>query len=54
MRKQRKEVDSSITQGEVIEVIRKLLGDKALGVNEIYPNYLLSLDVQGHTADMSL
>ncbi|KAI3364976.1 hypothetical protein L3Q82_001140 [Scortum barcoo] len=41
------EVDSSITQAEVTEVVRKLLGGKALGVDEIRPEYLKSLDVVG-------
>ncbi|KAI3355482.1 hypothetical protein L3Q82_018318 [Scortum barcoo] len=39
------EVDSSITQAEVTEVVRKLLGGKAPGVDEIRPEYLKSLDV---------
>ncbi|KAI3369681.1 hypothetical protein L3Q82_024524 [Scortum barcoo] len=34
------EVDSSITQAEVTEVVRKLLGGKAPGVDEIRPEYL--------------
>ncbi|KAI3358007.1 hypothetical protein L3Q82_003028 [Scortum barcoo] len=40
VRKQRlrdSEVDSSITQAEVTEVVRKLLGGKAPGVDEIHP-----------------
>ncbi|KAI3355273.1 hypothetical protein L3Q82_018130 [Scortum barcoo] len=41
------EVDSSITQAEVTEVVRKLLGGKAPGVDEICPEYLKSLDVVG-------
>ncbi|KAI3360387.1 hypothetical protein L3Q82_002295 [Scortum barcoo] len=41
------EVDSSITQAEVTEVVRKLLGGKAPGVDEIRPDYLKSLDVVG-------
>ncbi|KAI3356040.1 hypothetical protein L3Q82_017311 [Scortum barcoo] len=41
------EVDSSITQAEVTEVVRKLLGGKAPGVDEIRPEYLNSLDVVG-------
>ncbi|XP_068187802.1 insulin receptor substrate 1-B [Antennarius striatus] len=41
------EVDSSITQAEVTEVVVKLLGGKAPGVDEIRPEYLKSLDVQG-------
>ncbi|CAM4611183.1 unnamed protein product [Leuciscus chuanchicus] len=41
------EVDSSITQAEVTEVVKKLLGSKALGVDEIRPEYLKSLDVVG-------
>ncbi|KAI3361552.1 hypothetical protein L3Q82_013702 [Scortum barcoo] len=49
------EVDSSITQDEVTEVVRKLLGGKAPGVDggkapgmdEIRPEYLKSLDVVG-------
>ncbi|KAI3362127.1 hypothetical protein L3Q82_012456 [Scortum barcoo] len=50
MRKQEagdSEVDSSITQAEVTEVVRKLLGGKAPGVDEIRPEYLKSLDVVG-------
>ncbi|KAI3371109.1 hypothetical protein L3Q82_023745 [Scortum barcoo] len=39
--------DSSITQAEVTEVVRKLLGGKAPGVDEIRPEYLKSLDVVG-------
>ena len=41
------EADSFITQAEVIEVAQKLLGGKALGVDEICPEYLKSLDVVG-------
>ncbi|KAK3524458.1 hypothetical protein QTP70_029309 [Hemibagrus guttatus] len=41
------EVDSFITQAEVTEVVQQLLGDKALGVDEIRPEYLKSLDVVG-------
>ncbi|KAI3356640.1 hypothetical protein L3Q82_017838 [Scortum barcoo] len=43
------EVDSSITRAEVTEVVqlRKLLGGKAPGVDEIRPEYLKSLDVVG-------
>uniref|UniRef100_A0A3Q3JAD5 Reverse transcriptase domain-containing protein n=1 Tax=Monopterus albus TaxID=43700 RepID=A0A3Q3JAD5_MONAL len=41
------EVDSSITQAEVTEVVKKLLGGKAPGVDEIRPEYLKSLDVVG-------
>uniref|UniRef100_A0A673BTI1 Reverse transcriptase domain-containing protein n=1 Tax=Sphaeramia orbicularis TaxID=375764 RepID=A0A673BTI1_9TELE len=41
------EVDSSITQAEVTEVVGKLLGGRAPGVEEIRPEYLKSLDVQG-------
>ncbi|KAI3353319.1 hypothetical protein L3Q82_019273 [Scortum barcoo] len=41
------EVDSSITQAEVTEVVRKLLGGKVPGVDEIRPEYLKSLDVVG-------
>ena len=37
------EVDSFITQAEVTEVIRKLLGGKAPRVDEIRPEYLNSL-----------
>ncbi|KAI3363689.1 hypothetical protein L3Q82_001313 [Scortum barcoo] len=50
MRKQEagdSEVDSSITQAEVTEVVRKLLGGKVPGVDEIRPEYLKSLDVVG-------
>ncbi|KAK7896322.1 hypothetical protein WMY93_021647 [Mugilogobius chulae] len=39
--------DSSITQAEVTEVVDKLLGGKAPGVDEIRPEYLKSLDVVG-------
>uniref|UniRef100_A0A672ZD16 Reverse transcriptase domain-containing protein n=1 Tax=Sphaeramia orbicularis TaxID=375764 RepID=A0A672ZD16_9TELE len=41
------EVDSSITQAEVTEVVGKLLGGRAPGVDETRPEYLKSLDVQG-------
>ncbi|KAK3518183.1 hypothetical protein QTP70_033879 [Hemibagrus guttatus] len=41
------EVDSFITQAEVTEVVQKLLGGKAPGVDEIRPEYLKSLDVVG-------
>ncbi|KAI3372270.1 hypothetical protein L3Q82_022787 [Scortum barcoo] len=41
------EVDSSITQAKVTEVVRKLLSGKAPGVDEIRPEYLKSLDVVG-------
>ncbi|KAI3369434.1 hypothetical protein L3Q82_007661 [Scortum barcoo] len=41
------EVDSSITRAKVTEVVRKLLGGKAPGVDEIRPEYLKSLDVVG-------
>ena len=41
------EGDSFITQTEITEVVRKLLGGKALGVDEIHPEYLKSLDVVG-------
>ncbi|KAK3530421.1 hypothetical protein QTP86_024466 [Hemibagrus guttatus] len=41
------EVDSFITQAEVTEVVQQLLGGKALGVEEIRPEYLKSLDVVG-------
>ncbi|KAK3559963.1 hypothetical protein QTP86_033662 [Hemibagrus guttatus] len=41
------EVDSSITQAEVTEVVQQLLGGKAPGVDEIRPEYLKSLDVVG-------
>ncbi|KAI3362928.1 hypothetical protein L3Q82_011604 [Scortum barcoo] len=40
-------VDSSITRAKVTEVVRKLLGGKAPGVDEIRPEYLKSLDVVG-------
>ncbi|KAK7921963.1 hypothetical protein WMY93_008865 [Mugilogobius chulae] len=36
-----------ITQAEVTEVVNKLLGGKAPGVDEIRPEYLKSLDVAG-------
>ncbi|KAK7878955.1 hypothetical protein WMY93_034201, partial [Mugilogobius chulae] len=38
---------SPITQAEVTEVVDKLLGGKAPGVDEIRPEYLKSLDVVG-------
>ncbi|KAK7889103.1 hypothetical protein WMY93_024663 [Mugilogobius chulae] len=38
---------SPITQAEVTEVVNKLLGGKAPGVDEIRPEYLKSLDVVG-------
>uniref|UniRef100_A0A671VTV6 Reverse transcriptase domain-containing protein n=1 Tax=Sparus aurata TaxID=8175 RepID=A0A671VTV6_SPAAU len=41
------EVDPSITQAEVTEVVRKLLSGKAPRVDEIRPEYLKSLDVVG-------
>ncbi|KAI3351539.1 hypothetical protein L3Q82_020383 [Scortum barcoo] len=41
------EVDSSITQAKVTEVVCKLLGGKAPGVDEIRPEYLKSVDVVG-------
>ncbi|KAI3362816.1 hypothetical protein L3Q82_001863 [Scortum barcoo] len=41
------EVDSSITQAEVTEVVRKLLSGKAPGVDEIRPEYLKSLNAVG-------
>ncbi|KAK3558236.1 hypothetical protein QTP86_013969 [Hemibagrus guttatus] len=41
------EVDSFITQAEVTEVVQQLLGGKAPGVDEICPEYLMSLDVVG-------
>ncbi|KAK3518703.1 hypothetical protein QTP70_008587 [Hemibagrus guttatus] len=41
------EVDSFITQAEVTEVVQQLLGGEALGVDEIHPEYLKSLDVVG-------
>lgn len=41
------EVDSSITQVEVTEVVRTLLGGKALGVDELCPEYLKFVDVAG-------
>ncbi|KAG1932899.1 hypothetical protein F2P79_020886 [Pimephales promelas] len=40
-------VDSYITLAEVTEVVKKLLGGKAPGVDEIRPEYLKSLDVVG-------
>ncbi|KAK3517314.1 hypothetical protein QTP70_002959 [Hemibagrus guttatus] len=41
------EVDSFITQAEVTEVVQQLLGGRALGVDDIRPEYLKSLDVVG-------
>ncbi|KAK3532712.1 hypothetical protein QTP86_028082, partial [Hemibagrus guttatus] len=41
------EVDSFITQAEVTEVVQQLLVGKAPGVDEIRPEYLMSLDVVG-------
>ncbi|KAK3533295.1 hypothetical protein QTP70_015170, partial [Hemibagrus guttatus] len=41
------EVDSFITQAEVTVVVQQLLSGKALGVDEIRPEYLKSLDVVG-------
>ncbi|KAK3537268.1 hypothetical protein QTP70_007004 [Hemibagrus guttatus] len=41
------EVDSSITQAEVTEVVQQLLSGKAPGVDETHPEYLKSLDVVG-------
>ncbi len=41
------EVASSITRAEVTEVVKKFLGGKAPGVDEIRPEYLKSLDVVG-------
>ncbi|KAK3547897.1 hypothetical protein QTP70_000353 [Hemibagrus guttatus] len=41
------EVDSFITQAEVTEVVQKLLGGKAPGVDKIRPEYFKSLDVVG-------
>ncbi|KAK3566125.1 hypothetical protein QTP86_026019 [Hemibagrus guttatus] len=41
------EVDSFITQAELTEVVQQLLSGKALGVDEICPEYLRSLDVVG-------
>ncbi len=41
------EVASSITRAEVTEVVKKLLGGKAPGVDKIRPEYLKSLDVVG-------
>ncbi|KAK3554501.1 hypothetical protein QTP70_024406, partial [Hemibagrus guttatus] len=40
-------VDSFITQAEVTEVVQQLLAGKALGVDEICPEYLKSLDAVG-------
>ncbi|KAK3523969.1 hypothetical protein QTP70_017490, partial [Hemibagrus guttatus] len=41
------EVDSFIPQAEVTEVVQQLLGGKAPGVDEIRPEYLMSLDIVG-------
>ncbi|XDV43830.1 hypothetical protein PO909_012233 [Leuciscus waleckii] len=41
------EVNSSITQAEVTEIVKKLFGGKAPGVDEIRHEYLKSLDVVG-------
>ncbi len=41
------EVASSITRAEVTEVVKKFLGGKTPGVDEIRPEYLKSLDVVG-------
>ncbi len=41
------EVNSSITQAEVTEVVKKLPGGKAPGVDEIHTKYLKCLDVVG-------
>ncbi len=41
------EVASSITWAKVTEVVKKLLGGKAPGMDEIRPEYLKSLDVVG-------
>ncbi|KAK3532983.1 hypothetical protein QTP70_006201 [Hemibagrus guttatus] len=41
------EVDSFITEAEVTEVVQQLLSGKALGVDDIHPEYLKSLDVVG-------
>ncbi|XDV32946.1 hypothetical protein PO909_003592 [Leuciscus waleckii] len=41
------EVDSSITQAEVTKAVKKLLGGKAPGVDEIRPEYLKSMEVVG-------
>ena len=40
-------MDLSITQAEVPEVVKKLLGGKAPGLDEIRPEYFKSLDVVG-------
>uniref|UniRef100_A0A3B3CJV2 Reverse transcriptase domain-containing protein n=1 Tax=Oryzias melastigma TaxID=30732 RepID=A0A3B3CJV2_ORYME len=40
-------VELSITQAEVTEVVKELLGGKAPGVDEVRPEYLKSLDVVG-------
>ncbi|KAK3542821.1 hypothetical protein QTP70_004326 [Hemibagrus guttatus] len=48
------EVDSFITQTEVTEVVQQLLGGKALGVDEICPEYLKSLDVVGQSGTVPL
>lgn len=47
-------VDSSITQAEVTEVVKKLLGRKAPGVDESPSEYLKSLDVVLSLVDTSL
>jgi len=39
--------DLSITLAEVSEVVKKLLGGKALGVDEIHPEMLKALDMEG-------
>ncbi|KAI3374782.1 hypothetical protein L3Q82_021332 [Scortum barcoo] len=44
------EVDSSITQAEVTEVVRKLLSGKAPGVDEIRPEYLKVSGCWDHTS----
>nr|XP_049577496.1 glycine receptor subunit alpha-3 isoform X1 [Syngnathus scovelli] len=41
------EADSPISGVEVTEVVKKLLGGKALGVDEIRPEFLKALDVVG-------
>ncbi len=41
------EVNLSITQAEVTEVVKKLPGGKAPGVDEIRPEYLKCLDMVG-------
>ncbi len=43
------EVDSSITQAEVTEVVKKLPGGRAPQVDEIRPEYLKCLDVVGRS-----